>query len=335
MGDAGLALPSGISAGLVNPSLVNIYRKEIKETHGSVTAGFGRDSLYNKLMLPFGVSYSSEDGSIALFYRHLSGESELSNHEVTLNLSGMLFPGSEEQGAVDFGVNVRLEMIKWKNMELDPLSMVTSHLDTIKPRRNDTLALAAPEQLRRTLNQTNLILDLGFYQPDAFPNFDFGMTLKNITGFSWRTVNPYAQNIHDTLNDSTVIDSLTYVSQKKKKGQWIDRKYKTLAVGVVYHVEIKPESFTLLLPLDLEVLGLFDKKMKNKFVFKGGIEAQIAGHFSIRMGYSRAPGILMRGFSQIKNLNFFTGGGGVKIDPVTFDFYISHNVFGTTLSFDY
>jgi hypothetical protein len=335
MGDAGIALPSGITAGLLNPSLVNVYRKDIKETHGSVSAGFGRDSLYNKLMLPFGVSYSAEDGSAALFYRFLSSDQKLSHHEFTFNLSGMLFPGSEDQGSVDFGTNIRLEMIKWKNRELDPLYMVTRHHDTITHRPDDTIALAVPELLQGELSQTNLILDIGFFQPEVLPNVDFGLTLRNLTGYSWRTVKPFVYSTRDTLNDSTVVDSLLYGNQKQKKGQWIQRKYKTLSAGIVYHAQIKPQSFTLAIPLDLEILGLFDKKIKNRFVFKGGIEALVAGRFALRLGYSRAPGILMKGFSQIKNLNFFTGGGGVKINPVTFDFYVSHNVFGTTLAFDY
>ena len=85
MGDAGIAMSSGITAGILNPSLVNIYRKDMKETHGSVTAGFGRDSLYNKLMLPLGVSYSADDGTAGLFYRYLLSDDELFHHEFTFN----------------------------------------------------------------------------------------------------------------------------------------------------------------------------------------------------------------------------------------------------------
>lgn len=335
MGDAGIALPSGISAGLLNPALVNVYRKEVRETHGSVLAGFGRDSIYNKLMLPFGVSYSADDGSAALFYRHLSGDPKLTHNEFTFNLSGMVSPAGQDQGAVDFGVNIHLQSIKFDSRQLDPLFSVTHYLDTIHPKKNDTLYSKVPVQTLGELNQTNLILDIGFFQAQVLPDIDFGLTLKNLTGYSWITASPFIQHSKDTLNDSIIIDSLQYVNDKQKKGQWLSRKYRTLSTGIAWHANIKPEAFTLTLPLDLEILGLFDKKIKNTFVFHGGVEAVIANRFSLRLGYSRSPGILMKGYSQIKNLNFFTGGGGVHIDPIVLDFYISHNVFGTNLSFDY
>jgi hypothetical protein len=335
MGDAGIALPSGLSAGILNPALVNVYRKDVRETHGSVCAGFGRDSIYNKLMLPFGVSYSADDGSAALFYRHLSGDPKLSHNEFTFNLSGMVAPAGQDQGAVDFGVNIHVQSIKWNSRQLDPLFSVTRHLDTIHPKKNDTIYNNSTEQLLGELKQTNLILDIGFFQAQVMQNIDFGLTLKNVLGYSWRTAKPFIRRSSDSLNDSTIVDSLHYVFDKQKKGQWLSRKYRTLSTGIAWHADIKPQSFTLILPLDLEILGLFDKKIKNKFAFNGGVEVLIIDRFSLRFGYSRSPGILMKGFSQIKNLNFFTGGGGVHIDPILFDFYISHNVFGTTLSFDY
>ncbi len=335
MGDAGIAMSSGITAGLLNPSLVNIYRKDMKETHGSVTAGFGRDSLYNKLMLPLGVSYSADDGTAGLFYRYLLSDDELSHHEFTFNLSGLLFPASEDQGAVDFGLNIRIETMKWKNRELEPLYVVTRYIDTASNKKGDTIALSAPDMLKGELSQTNCILDLGFFQPEILPGVDFGLTLRNLAGFTWRKERPFIYTSRDTMNDSIAIDSLLYSNQKQKEKQWIHKKYKTLSAGIVYHAAIKPNSFTLSIPLDLEIFGLFDKKMKNRFVFKGGIEAVVAGHFALRLGYSRSPGIIIKDFTNIKNLNFFTGGGGVRIDPMTFDFYVSHNVFGTTLTFDY
>ncbi len=335
LGDAGIALPSGLSAGILNPALVNVYRKEVRETHGSICAGFGRDSLYNMLMLPFAISYSADDGSAALFYRHLSGDSKLSHNEFTFNLSGLVSPGGQDQGAVDFGVNIHLQSIKFNNRELDPLFSVTRYLDTLHRRNNDTITNTTTDKILGELKQTNLILDIGFFQAQVLQNVDFGLTLRNVTGFSWRTAKPFVQRSSDTLNDSIIVDSLQYIYKEQKKGQWLHRKYRTLSTGITWHADIKPESFTLILPLDLEILGLFDKKIKNTFVFHGGIEALIINRFSLRFGYSRSPGILMKGFSQIKNLNFFTGGGGVHIDPIVFDFYISHNVFGTNLSFDY
>jgi hypothetical protein len=335
LGDAGIALPSGISAGILNPALVNVYRKEIRETHGSVCAGFGRDSIYNKLMLPFGVSYSADNGSAALFYRHLSGDPKLTHNEFTFNLSGMVSPGGEDQGSVDFGVNIHLQTIKFDSRQLDPLFSVTHYLDTIHQKKNDTIYSKVPVQTLGELKQTNLILDIGFFQAQVLPNIDFGLTLKNVTGYSWITAKPIVRRSSDTLNDSIAVDSLQYVNEKQKKGRWLERKYRTLSTGIAWHADLKPQALTLILPLDLEILGLFDKKIKNTFAFNGGVEILIIDRFSLRFGYSRSPGILMKGFSQIKNLNFFTGGGGVHIDPVVFDFYISHNVFGTNLSFDY
>jgi hypothetical protein len=206
----------------------------------------------------------------------------------------------------------------------------------VKPQKPHTVFTPAPATWSGHEHQSNLILDLGFYQASIISNVDFGLTLKNITGYSWHSSKPAVQSVRDTVDsDLTIHDSSYYVDIFEKSREWIPSRYKTLSVGIVYHAPVKQGTLHLAFPLDIEILGLFDKKMKHTFAFKGGIEALFAGRFSLRLGYARAPGILLKGISQIKNLNFFTGGGGIRIDPLVFDFYITYNAFGTTLMFDY
>jgi hypothetical protein len=103
-------------------------------------------------------------------------------------------------------------------------------------------------------------------------------------------------------------------------------------LAAVYRAVIS-EKFIISFPIDLELLALFDRKVKTKFVFRGGIAVQIRSMFSARFGYSRQPKTIWEGLTKMENVNFFTGGIGVFFSPVSFDAYLSQGVFGMTAGY--
>jgi hypothetical protein len=198
---------------------------------------------------------------------------------------------------------------------------------------------ATPGFNSRTDNN-RLILDIGFYQKDVWQNTDFGLTLRNLIGYTWTKEHSDYIFGTDTLKNSSGIDSLIienyhYIAEDHKNKGWISGKYKIIAAGLVYHTELANGSFKLSFPMDIEILGLFDKNMKNRFVFKGGVQAGIGQFLYARIGYARQPGPIQSRFAELKNANVFTGGAGVAISRFKLDFFMSKNSFGTSAAFEY
>lgn len=326
LGDATIANPDDVLCGLHNPALVYGYFSQKKASKLSIVSGYSRDSLFDKHVIPLGIAYGNGEGAIGGFYRGLVTESGMQQHETVINLSGMLAApltdetGLEAMGQVDFGVNIRYVWYNWKSRMLVPPDT------TLKPIPN------------ASIDQKRLLFDIGLFQRDVSPNLDFALTLRNIFGFVWQVENPVIKDsvvitgIHaaDTLKDT--LSGYSYYDAKSKG--WIKNEYRALTIGIVYHVNENSQSWQLHLPVDFEILGMFNKKVKNQYVFRGGLEATIRDHFSLRFGYSRAPGPIQSGWKEIKKMNVFTGGAGLSINPFTLDFFLSDEAFGTTLRFD-
>jgi len=326
LGDATIANPVDILCGLHNPALVYGYFTRNKMTKLSAVAGYSRDSLFDKHGIPCGVAYGNREGAIGGFYRGLFSETGKQQHEAVINLSGMLAAplidetGYESMGQVDFGVNIRYVWYDWDSRVLIPSDT------TLKSISN------------ASIHQNRLLFDIGLFQGDVSPNLDFALTLRNAFGYVWQKDSPViydsvsitVRNVVDTIKDTLS----GYIYNTKKSKDWIKNEYRALTIGIVYHVNKNSKAWQLHLPIDFEVLGMFNKKVKNQYVFRGGLDATIRDHFSIRFGYSRAPGPIQSGWKEIKKMNIFTGGAGLSINPFTLDFFLSDEAFGTTLKFD-
>jgi len=327
LGDATIANPADMLSGLHNPALVYGYFTQKKTSKVSIVTGYSRDSLFDKHVIPMGIGYGNGEGAIGGFYRGLFTESGMQQHEAVVNLSGMLAApvidetGSDAMGQVDFGVNIRYIWYKWKSRVLIPPDTM------LKPISN------------AVIQQNRLLVDIGLYQGDVSPNLDFALTLRNVFGYVWQEENPVIKdsialtgiNAVDTLKDTL----FSYLYNDVKSKEWIKNEYRALTIGIVYHVNKNSQSWQLHLPIDFEILGIFNKKVKNQYVFRGGLEATIRDHFAVRLGYSRAPGPIQSGWKEIKKMNIFTGGAGLSIEPFTLDFFLSDEAFGTTLRFDF
>lgn len=326
LGDAGIANPTDLTSGLINPALVYSYLKKNKKTKVNINAGYGRDSLFDAHIIPLGIGYCTGDGALGGFYRALISKQKRIQNEFVVNMSGMLSgpsldeSGNVGMGQVDFGVNLRYDVFSWKMRNLGPFDSLPA-INSAK------------------IKQKRLILDMGLYQSNIAHNLDFALTMKNLLGYLWTDESPVVKySLHKEFlsTGDSIISNVPYYSQVTQKNKdWLKNEYRTLTVGIVYHLDMGKGAFQVSLPIDFEMLGLFDKHVRNLYVFRGGIEAVIQRHFSIRLGYSRTPGPIQNGWNEVKKMNVFTGGAGIAIDPVTLDFYLSDGSFGTSIGCDF
>lgn len=344
LGDAGIALPVDISSAMLNPAESYSYRRSTSKTSGSFMAAYARDSVYDRNIIPFAISYAAgAQSTIALFYRYLDSYSGLRNNEITLNYSGQMTQKSDDQGAVDFGINIRFESNRMVYTSADSFPIYTSKKEISGKWITDSILGYTDPIAKRDQTEKRIALDIGFFQSNIAPGLDFGLTMKNLTGYRWIENSPYnifkdssfAKINPDSTTDSLVLHSVRKSSGVQKSRTWLQGNYRTISVGLNYRFPLANGNIVISLPTDFEILGLFVKKLKPKYVFHGGVQGKISNNFFVRLGYSRAPVEILTDLSKIKNVNVFTGGAGITIAPVTLNFYISNNSLGVTSTFDF
>lgn len=336
LADAGVALPSDISSGLINPALTFSNHNLLPQSQGTILAGYGQDSTFNRVILPVGVTYSTSEGTLGLFYRFIKTNSSLKQHEMILNMAGQLFSKSDMQGAVDFGLNLRFEKMEWNQV---PSESVLFYADDsghyTKESKSEKTSLNQSGYIR----DKRLILDIGFFQPQIFEHLDFGLTLKNLIGYVWSYGNSQIvrqDTLHDSSGQNIAVEKTTsFTGARKSSKSWLKNSSRIYSAGIVYHVPIGDGKLMLNIPIDLEILGLFDKDTKNRYTFRSGLEAEFGRYIKLRFGYSRAPGELQSVWKEIRNINIFTGGAELKISSLSINFFITENSFGTTVYFNY
>ncbi len=337
LANAGIALPTDLFNGLTNPALTfSHYHTVVPQSNGTAAIGYGQDSIFNAHIFPAGLSYSNQEGSIGLFYRFMKGKMDILQHEMIINFASQIFPKSDDQGSVDFGINLRFEKMVWKKQ--------TSRVQHFLAADSGRWILEKEYESSRSdqdysIRDKRALLDIGFFQPHIFENMDFGLVIRNLLGYVWSYGNPDTV-YYDTLTDSQGLDSAmtkTYGFSDIKKAMrgWTRGVNRTLITGVVYHVSVSNDKIRFNFPLDLEMRGLFNRSIKNQYIFRSGLEADIARHVMLRFGYARTPGRLKSTWEEIKNINVFTVGAGLRISSFSFDFYISDNTFGLSGSFSY
>ena len=338
LGDAGAAMSGDVGVGRLNPALLF---SSVKNAQGVMTFGYGRDSLFNRHIVPLGFGYAGSDGALGAWYRYQRGESGTKQNELVINFSGLLFKQVDVQGPVDFGINFRYEWMERSPREkvISPVERYT--LDTADVPVYQSTIDSQQVVFISDINERRFIVDIGFYQPNVVNNVDFGVALHNVTGYRWKTERPTRVEIDSVLED-TVTDGDTirrierrydYSEDEHSNNDGLSGRYRTLLFGIAYR--LNAGSIQLTLPMDLEILGLFDKHIETRYVFRGGISALLGNVFVLRAGYARQPKTILEGLTSFKNVNFFTGGVGVAITPLVIDAYFSDGAFGMTVEYRY
>lgn len=326
LGGAVISYPVDIASGLSNPALIFSYLNKNKAIKGNVSIGYGRDSIFDRHIIPAGIVYSTGDGAVGGYYRYLKSDNHKTQNEFVINMSGELFgpaknnSGAMEAGQVDFGINIRYEVFNWKNRSIGPFNNLGVNNNA-------------------QLEQKRLLLDAGLYQSNVAKNLDFALTMRNVTGYIWTEEKPVIKDSVEKqypLNYDSVDNTVYYyVNSTKKSKEWLEKKDRTVTIGATYHILFEGGLSRISLPVDCEIFGLFAKKVKNAYIFRTGIDLVIRDKFSIRAGYSRAPGSYQSGWKDLKRINVFTGGVGLTLDPIKIDCSFADRAFGTTAAFEF
>jgi hypothetical protein len=253
---------------------------------------------------------------------------------------------SDGQGAVDVGVNVHYDKVSWVTRGFEPLYTKV----TIPGLRGDTtLVRANPLVDEGHVEDKRLLMDIGFYQADVLNNLDFGLVLHNIFGYSWGRERPDSLRVRYKLDtalanidpitaqsDSVWIDSACYVNEYANTDGWTDGYYRRLTIGGAFHSSIIKGKVALVVPADLEFIGIFDHSdhRSTGVMFRCGIEATIAERVALRFGYGREPERVERGATP-ENRNVFTGGAGFHYNGIGADVYLGTGGWGVGASVNF
>ena len=336
LSNTGVAIPDPVSSATMNPSLVHHFHINSK-TKVSISAGFDRDSIFNKMILTGGASYFiNERTTIAAQYRNLMQSKNKLTNEAVLTVAGTLFDKGEDdnQGGVDVGMNMRYLQTKWNENYADPLNIMQKITDSNKVVISDNVSGAySPSGFNKTdKDEYRLLFDVGFFQDNIVNNLDLGIVFYNLFGFQWDAKTPTVSDsskysIGDTteIANDTITDSLYYTGWQRSNGK-NHKSYKRMTIGLAYHLPVIEKKLDLLIPMDFEWIGMFNKKEDTEFLFHMGLEVWVLrGIIGIRGGYSSAPSYV-RGEPQdfdIDKTNILTAGASIRIKMFGIDGYFT------------
>lgn len=318
---AGIAIPDGVLGTLKNPSLLHTHIRN-KGTKILASACYGREeAVFSRHVLSAGAGYSfNEMATVGMLYRYLKADSRRIQNEILMNISGQLFEKNEEQGGADIGINVRYQRMRWETGGFSTL--YTRHISDSGETTIDSSSWETGDT-----EHHRLLFDLGFFQENVSDALDFGLTFTNILGYIWKSDKPHTVHIQDTSSiPDTTIDSLYYINETEKSKGWIHRYYKGIALGIVYHTSLMEDKAFVQIPLDFDLIGLFDRS--PHLSFRTGIDLTIMGSYSMRFGYARAPDNVIKASRELSNDNIISGGAGFSLDHFSFDLYIRKKAWG-------
>lgn len=338
LSNTGVAIPDAITGTILNPALVHSWHWN-NQTKYSASAAFERDSVFSKFIISTGASlFINEKTTLGTLYRSFKNGDDNYQNEVVLCIAGRLFEKSLRQGAVNLGMNFRYESLNWKT-DTDSLPIVQKMFDTSGNIISDSTTISwYKSNFENDFDkEKRLLFDLGFFQDNIFPGMDFGLTFHNLLGYVWKSDKPVVKHkpdtTYDTLTDTipqSLIDSSYHVAEWKDSRARNKKVYKRMTVGLAYHANIVQNKAMVLIPFDLEFIGLFDRKQDMKLGLHTGIEIWLGTHIGLRFGYARSPSYIegTPGDITLENDHIFSGGASARFDHISFDLYIQGQNWG-------
>jgi hypothetical protein len=335
LSNSGVAIPEDISSATLNPSLVHCWHFNNK-TRYSGTVAYARDSLFSRHSMNLGGScYINEKATLGTIYRYLKNGDDNFQNEIVFNFAGRLFDKSIDQGAVNLGFNLRYENLKWKK-GLDSLQIRQKVYDDSGYLLQDTLIKKYRSDIKnKYIEEGRLLFDFGFFQDNILKGLDFGLTFHSLFGYNWHSEKPV---VNWSINDSTVnADTVTVIDSSYYKNDWEkdnDRNkkvYRRMTIGLSYHPNIIQNKVSLLVPFDLEFIGIFDRKQDTKIGIHTGIEARLfSNKICLRFGYAYAPKYIIGNPGQLKlsHEHLLSGGIGVYFERIAFNVYMRKQDWG-------
>lgn len=339
LSNAGVAIPEAVTGAILNPSLLHSWHWNNQRKH-SASAAFERDSVFSKFIISTGASwFINEKATLGTVYRNLRNGDDNYQNEVVLCIAGRLFDKSLNKGAVNLGMNIRFENLNWKT-GTDSLSIVHKTFDESGDiiSGSDSLLGKYKSSFESDFDkEKRLVFDLGFFQDNIFQGMDFGLTFHNLLGHVWKSDKPVIKHKSDTTYDTitdtipqSLIDSSYYVAEWKDSKGRNKKVYKRMTVGLAYRADIIQNKAMILIPFDLEFVGLFDRKQDMKLGLHTGIEVWLGDQIGLRFGYALSPHYIKGepGDINLTNDNIFSGGASARFERVSFYLYIQMQNWG-------
>ncbi len=334
LSNTGVAIPEAVSSILVNPSLIHNWHWLNKSKYSAVMS-YERDSVFSRYIIGTGASWQINDvTTVGTLYRNMKNSDDNIQNDIIVCVAGRMFDKKFDQGAVNLGMNIRFENLDWKTREIDSLEVI-QHFYSPKDTTHTTTKYMPVNYTSKMIKERRLLFDLGFFQDNIFKGLDFGLTFHNLFAYVWRSEDLTEKDTTWQTNDTTayidsVKDSSYYVNEWNDDNDRNNKVYKRMTVGISYHTNIIQNKIMLLLPFDLEFIGLFDRKQDIKLGLHTGLEGWLNDKICLRFGFAYSPNYISGkpGSLTIKNDKIFSGGAGVRFDRISFDVYIQKQDWG-------
>jgi|GEM_PF-3439439 hypothetical protein len=338
---AGIALPWNAVSALLNPALLYSCRNGNASLSRSAYAGYGRDSLFDRFIVPLGLTCFRRRDAIAGHGRFASSGFGLTEYETAATYCRRVWTRGSRQGALDAGVNIRYEYAPWETRGLDTLYSFRSWRDALGNRlRPDEKSAFEPPPEAGKFRESRAFIDLGIFKPEIASHLDCGVTLENLIAFRWGRERPAVMGRIDTAGthgDTTIlVTSRSYNMKYGSYSGWIPLRYAVASIGWNLRIGNPAGRFSLCVPVDLKIYGLFDRAMKETYAIHSGVQVHVRRDIFLRVGYEHAPGLVHEGWRNLSSDNNVSFGASLLPAglPVVIDLYATHNEWGMAVSTD-
>jgi hypothetical protein len=342
LADAGVALPWNMASVRYNPALLYSCRNGNHPISRAAYFAYGRDSLFDRFILPGGFTLFRKRDALASLARIASSGFGRMDYEAAGTYCRRVRTRANTEGALDAGCTVRYAYAPWETYGGDTLFSVRSLLDSVgkKIRPDERVGFEPPPEAGK-FRENRISLDLGLFKPEIATRLDCGLTLENMLVFRWGRELPVVDTLTDTaaVNGDTVavVAAPTYRMAYASYAGWAPFRYAVAALGWNLRIGNPLGAFSLSLPIDLRIYGLFDRSMKETYAILGGVQVHCMRDFFFRLGYKHAPGVIPEGARSLRVENNISFGASVLPAglPLVFDFYATHNEWGMGVNVDF
>jgi hypothetical protein len=342
IGGASVALPWSMASALANPALLYSCRNGSAPVYRSLYIGYARDSLFDRYVLPIGLSYSRKRTAIAGHARLLSSGFGLTGQEAGFTFCRRVFRNADRRGPLDMGVNIRYDRALWETRYHDTLFTIRSYVDSLgrKRRVDEVVAMNAPPE-RGFFREHRIMADIGLFKPEFASHLDCGITVKNMVAWSAGSERPLIVRRLDTTgvqgDTLFMVDRVEeYDDSYHRYGRWVAGRYAVIVLGWNLKIGNPAGRFSLSVPFEVGMHGLFDRNMTDFYAIHTGLQVHILKDIFVRVGFERSPGPLSGGSGRLRpvhNIGFGTSLLPPGL-PVVIDCYFTHQEWGVSLSTD-
>ena len=293
----GSALPDKASGITLNPASVYVYQK-MMSVRGGISGSYSNLKELQRTANGAGSFALNNKSVVAVDYQYQNDFNAYAPkiHRGTIAYSALV---KEDKGEGLLSMGVSVSYYDNKGMYEGKKELPVTIGDSILYYSNGYDSIGG--------FQREITTDLGFYQLDVQHGVAYSFIFENLFGYTWeQRDNSLETLVVDTIiKDSTIGDSITpdttykdstyYSGNERKDYRKLDGHKKSLLVGITVRRTIAGGNVIMSIPFDVRFWGWLDGDLrdhsawKNRNMLRTGIDLDIKGHVSLRVGYSWAP----------------------------------------------